>query len=76
MSEYKYWIVNGGSASRFAAKSAKEAAEIVSGWNSIVLEYGLPPTNRVDVVEDKEIERFEMELARREIEGDLNYFEP
>lgn len=76
LDDYKYWIVHGGSDSYFAAKDANDAWCIVQEMNRISLEYDLPPTSKVEVCSKEEYEQHQVELSKREHEGDEFYFTP
>lgn len=74
MDTNKYWVVHGGSDSYFAARDAKDAAELVTMFNKIAMEYDMPPTSRAEIAEDLDFHRDEIE--RRNKEGDEFYFMP
>lgn len=76
MDTNKYWAVHGGSDSYFAAKNAKDAAELVAMFNKISIEYDMPPTSKVDVVDESELDFHSEELKRRDSEGDDFYLMP
>lgn len=77
--ELKFWIVHGGSDSYFAARDANDAWEVVQEMNKISLEYNMPPTSKVEVVNSymrNDFDVHEEELRRRDLEGDEMYFQP
>ncbi len=72
----KYWVVHGGSDSYFSAKDAKDAWEIVQMMNNIAMEYGSPPTSKVEVCDECDHKEHAHGLERRKSEGDDLYFQP
>lgn len=74
----KYWIVHGGSDSYFAARNAIDAWDCVKEMNAIAMEYGSPPTSKVEVVgtSEADIAHHDECIEKRNSEGDADYFQP
>lgn len=74
MGKQAIWIVHGGSDSYFAARSYEDAFEVVTEMNKISLEYGMPPTSKVEIGDDYNY--WKEELIERDEVGDDEYFQP